>query len=97
MWALCSVLLTALLVSPPQSRPGSQHGNTWTLTATASMTSLIDSYLLTAPAKSHHVIETSDDDDDGDGDNEDSYVERLAASSTTSSVRLNTPGKHFMF
>ena len=63
------------------------------------MTSLIDSYLLTAPAKSHHVIETSDDDGD-DGDDclgDDSYVERLAASSTTSSVRLNRLWKHFMF
>ena len=55
------------------------------------MTSLIDSYLLSAPAKSHHVIETSDDDDDRD--NDDSYV----ASSNTSSVRLNTLEKHFMF
>ena len=62
------------------------------------MTSLIDSYLLSAPAKSHQIIETSDDDDDDGGDdNEDSYVERLACSSTTSSVRLNTLGKHFMF
>ena len=56
------------------------------------MTSLIDSYLLTAPAKSHHLLETSDDDGDGD-DNEDSYAERLAGSSTTSSVRLNTLGQ----
>ena len=60
------------------------------------MTSLIDSYLLSAPTKSHQVIETSDDDDD-DRDNDDSYVERLAASSSTSSVRLNTLEKHWMF
>ena len=34
--------------------------------------SLIDSYLLAAPAKSHHVIETSDyDDGDGGDDNDD--------------------------
>ena len=62
------------------------------------MTSLIDSYLLSAPTKSHQVIETSDDDDDDDDrDNDDSYVERLAASSSTSSVRLNTLEKHWMF
>ena len=53
------------------------------------MASLIDSYLLTAPAKSHQVIETSDDEDDG-VDNEDSYPGRLAGSSNTPSVRLNT-------
>ena len=50
------------------------------------MSSLIQSYLLSCPAKTHDVIETSDDDDD----NHDSFDERLAGANTTTSVRLNT-------